>query len=62
MLANKMKRCTIEILKPMIETFQNAHAVYKMKLEEGRKNAVLSKHKKQAANIVFFLLQFPFEY
>ena len=46
----------------MIETFQNAHAVYKMKLEEGRKNAVLSKHKKQAANIVFLLLQFPFEY
>ena len=51
MLANRLKPHTIEISKPMIKAFRNAHAVYKAKLEEERKNAVLSEHEKQAAHI-----------
>ena len=34
----------------MIKAFQNAHAVYKVKIEEGRKNAMLSEREKQAAH------------
>ena len=42
MLANRLKPHTIEILKLMIKAFRNTHAVYKAKLEEERKNAVIS--------------------
>ena len=51
MLANRLKPHIIKILKPMIKVFWNANAVYKAKLEEERKNAVLSERKKQAAHI-----------
>ena len=51
MLLNQLKPHAIEISKPMIKAFWNAHAVYKAKLEEERKNAVLSEHEKQAAHI-----------
>ena len=51
MLANGLKPHTIEISKPIIKAFWNAHAVYKAKLEEDRKNAVLSEREKQAAHI-----------
>ena len=50
-MANGLKPHTIEISKPIIKAFQNAHAVYKAKLEEERKNAVLSEREKQAAHI-----------
>ena len=51
LLANGLKPHTIEISKPMIKVFWNAHAVYKAKIEEERKNAVLSESEKQAAHI-----------
>ena len=51
MLANGLKPHTIEISKPMIKGFRNAHAVNKAKLEEERKNAVLSEREKQAAHV-----------
>ena len=51
MLANGLKPHTIEISKPMIKGFWNAHAVNKAKLEEERKNAVLSEREKQAAHV-----------
>ena len=35
----------------MIKAFWNTHAVYKAKLEEERKNPVLSEREKQAAQI-----------
>ena len=50
-LANGLKPRTIEISKPIIKAFRNARAVYKAKLEEERKNAVLSEREKQAAHI-----------
>ena len=50
-LANWLKPHTIKISKPIIKAFWNAHAVYKAKLEEERKNVVLSEHGKQAAYI-----------
>ena len=51
MLANRLKPHTIEISKPMMKAFWNAHAVYKAKIEEERKNALLSEREKQAAHI-----------
>ena len=51
MLANGLKPHTIEISKPMMKAFWNAHAVYKAKIEEERKNALLSEREKQAAHI-----------
>ena len=45
-LANWLKPHTIKISKPIIKAFWNAHAVYKAKLEEERKNVVLSEHGK----------------
>ena len=50
-LANRLKPRTIEISKLMIKAFRNAHAVYKVKLQEERKNAMLSEYEKQAAHI-----------
>ena len=50
-LANGLKPHAIEIQKPMIKAFWNAHAVYKAKLKEERKNPVLSEREKQAAQI-----------
>ena len=41
-LANRLKTNTIEISKPIIKAFRNAHAVYKAKLEEERKNGHIS--------------------
>ena len=49
-MPNGLKPHTIEISEPMIKAFQNAHAVYKVKIEEERKNAVLSEREKQAAH------------
>ena len=51
MLAKGLKPHIIEISKPMIKAFRNAHAVYKAKLEEERKNTVLSEREKHAAII-----------
>ena len=51
MLANGLKPHAIDISKPTIKLFRNAHAVYKAKLEEERKNAVLSEREKRAAHI-----------
>ena len=51
MLANGLNPRTIEISKPMIKTFRNAHAVYKAKREKEGNNAVLSEREKQAAHI-----------
>ena len=50
-ISRRLKPHTIEISKPMIKAFRNAHAVCKAKLEEERKNAALSEREKQAAHI-----------
>ena len=46
MLGNGLKPHTIEISKPMIKAIRNTHAVYEVKLEEERKNAVLIEREK----------------
>ena len=51
MLTKGLYPHTIEISKPTIKAFWNAHAVYKAKIEQERKNTVLRKHEKQTAHI-----------
>jgi len=51
MLAHELKPHTIEVTKAMVKAYRNAHAKYKLSLEEEKKKVALCNKEKQALHL-----------